>query len=241
VVVKVGKGLPTYAMRAMASQGGIPMPPYAELHCLSTFSFLRGASHPHELVGEAQRLGYAALALTDECSLAGIVRAWEAAKQAGLPLIVGSEFSVIPSVSEGSLKGIPRFARNDTGLKLVLLAEDHAGYSEICRLITLGRRRASKGSYRLAREDFAGGARGCQVLWAPAAKIVEADAAWVRECFGERAHVAVELHRDGTDRERLAQLQELSRRSGLAPARARSRRPSGTPGRRSSRRPAACG
>ena len=63
---------------------------YAELHCLSNFSFLRGASHPHELVREAQRLGYSALALTDECSLAGIVRAWEAAKQAGLALIAGS-------------------------------------------------------------------------------------------------------------------------------------------------------
>ncbi|MGQ0587557.1 MAG: PHP domain-containing protein, partial [Gammaproteobacteria bacterium] len=129
------------------------MPPYAELHCLSNFSFLRGASHPGELVREAHRQGYSALALTDECSMAGIVRAWEAAKQVGLPLITGSEF-VIPSASEGSAK-------------LVLLAEDHDGYSEICRLITLGRRRAGKGAYRLDREDFANGARGCQVLWIP--------------------------------------------------------------------------
>jgi error-prone DNA polymerase len=189
---------------------------YAELHCLSNFSFLRGASHPHELVRQAKELGYAALGITDECSLAGVVRAWEAAKQVGLPLVIGAEF-VIPSDSEGSPQEIPRSARNDT--KLVLLAEDHAGYSEACRLITLGRRRAGKGAYRLAREDFAGGARGCQVLWVPpdnstrgqaAAQVVEGDAVWVRECFGERAHVAVELHRGGADRERLAQLQALS-------------------------------
>jgi error-prone DNA polymerase len=170
---------------------------YAELHCLSNFSFLRGASHPHELVRQAQALGYSALALTDECSLAGVVRAWQTAKEVGLPLVIGSEFAL------------------DDGLKLVLLAEDHAGYGEICRLVTLGRRRAKKGAYRLAREDFSAGAQGCQVLWAPLAPIVEGEAAWVRECFGPRAHVAVELHRDGADRERLAGLQELSRRSGL--------------------------
>jgi error-prone DNA polymerase len=176
---------------------------YAELHCLSNFSFLRGASHPHELVRQARALGYAALALTDECSLAGVVRAWQAAKEVGLPLVIGAELV------------IPRSARNDTDTKLVLLAEDHGGYSEICRLITLGRRRAKKGAYRLAREDFSAGARGCQVLWLPPAQPADAEAAWVRECFGSRAHVAVELHRGGADRERLAGLQDLSRRSGL--------------------------
>ena len=68
------------------------LPGYAELHCVSNFSFLRGASHPEELVARAAALGYAALALTDECSLAGVVRAHAAAREAGLPLIVGSEF-----------------------------------------------------------------------------------------------------------------------------------------------------
>jgi error-prone DNA polymerase len=171
--------------------------PYAELHCLSNFSFLRGASHPHELVRQAKDLGYAALALTDECSLAGVVRAWETAKEIGLPLVIGSELKLTD------------------GTKLVLLAEDHAGYSEICRLVTLGRRRAEKGAYRLMREDFAGGARGCQLLWLPPPTQIDSEAAWVHECFGDRAHVAVELHRGGTDRERLAQLQDLSHRSGL--------------------------
>ena len=64
---------------------------YAELHCLSNFTFLRGASHAEELVARAHELGYAALAITDECSLAGIVRAHVAAKECGLKLIVGSE------------------------------------------------------------------------------------------------------------------------------------------------------
>ncbi|MGH8442058.1 MAG: PHP domain-containing protein, partial [Nevskiaceae bacterium] len=170
---------------------------YAELHCLSNFSFLRGASHPGELVREAHRLGYSALALTDECSMAGIVRAWEASKETGLALITGAEFTLEKHPETG-------------GLKLVLLAQDHDGYSEICRLITLGRRRADKGSYRLGREDFAAGARGCQLLWLPPAQITESDAGWVKDSFGERAHIAVELHRDGTDAERLDQLRGLS-------------------------------
>ena len=64
---------------------------YAELHCLSNFSFQRGASSASELFERAKRQGYDALAITDECSLAGIVRAWQASKDTGLPLIIGSE------------------------------------------------------------------------------------------------------------------------------------------------------
>jgi DNA polymerase III alpha subunit len=67
---------------------------YAELRCLSNFSFLKGASHPHELVARAKELGYEALAVTDECSLAGVVRAHVAAKEAGLKLLIGSQFKV---------------------------------------------------------------------------------------------------------------------------------------------------
>ena len=57
---------------------------YAELHCLSNFTFLTGASHPEELVSHAGQLGYAALAITDECSLAGVVRAHTAARDCAL-------------------------------------------------------------------------------------------------------------------------------------------------------------
>src|SRR5258706_14294822 len=111
------------------------LPEYAELHCLSNFSFLRGASHPEELVERAKALGYAALAVTDECSLAGAVRAHLAAKERGLHLIIGTEIRV------------------DDGLKLVLLATDRRSYGAICSLITVGRRRGKKGSYSLARPD----------------------------------------------------------------------------------------
>ena len=89
------------------------LPPYAELHCLSNFSFLRGASHPEELVERAQALGYAALAITDECSVAGAVRAHLAAKDAGLPLVIGSEFALAD------------------GLKLVLYATDRETYGDL--------------------------------------------------------------------------------------------------------------
>ena len=72
------------------------LPAYAELHCRSNFSFLHGASHPEELVARAHELGYAALAITDECTLAGVVRAHGAARQCGLHLIVGAEIALSP-------------------------------------------------------------------------------------------------------------------------------------------------
>ena len=103
------------------------------------------------------------------------MRSWEASIQGGLPLIAGSEFVLAD------------------GLRLVLLAEDHGGYSEICRLITLGRRRAGNGAYLLNREDFASGAPGCQLLWVPPAQVIEADAGWVKDSFDGRAHIAVDL------------------------------------------------
>src|SRR5580704_14621692 len=119
------------------------MEDYAELHCLSNFSFLRGASHPAELIERAAELGYRALALTDECSLSGIVRAHEAARAlpAGhtLKLLVGAEFRTVD------------------GFKLVLLAPRQSAYAQLCRLITLARRRADKGSYRLSSADFESG------------------------------------------------------------------------------------
>jgi error-prone DNA polymerase len=170
------------------------LPAYAELHCVSNFSFLRGASHPEELVARAAALGYAALALTDECSLAGIVRAHVAAKAARLKLIVGSEF------------------RLDDGLRLVLLAPDRKAYGALCALITAGRRRAKKGSYALARKDFAGELQGLLALGLPES---EADAFWIRERFPGCGWLAVELHHGPDDFQRLRRLKDLSRHSGL--------------------------
>src|SRR5262245_47590077 len=119
---------------------------FAELVCVSNFSFQRGASRPAELVLQAKELGYAALAIADECSLAGIVRAHEAAKDAGLKLIVGSQF------------------KTQEGDRLVLLAPDHVAYTQLCELITRARFAAPKGEYVIARKDFAQGLDACIAL-----------------------------------------------------------------------------
>ncbi|MDP2824573.1 MAG: error-prone DNA polymerase [Sulfuritalea sp.] len=181
------------------------MPAYAELHCLSNFSFLRGASHADELVARAVRLGYTALAITDECSFAGSVRAHLAARGTALQLIHGTELQLA------------------CGMKLVLLAQNRAGYGNLSALATLGRRRAEKGSYRLTRNDLAGwdggGVPDCLALWVPAASVGvgagataswAADACWLAEHFAGRAWIAFERHLRPDDPERLARLRELA-------------------------------
>jgi len=170
---------------------------YAELHCVSNFTFLRGASHPGELVERAKALGYAALALTDECSLAGVVRAHAAAREANLPLLVGSEL------------------RLADGPALVVLAESRAGYGALARLITRGRRAAPKGQYRLTRADLDAGLSECLALWLPGAEPVAEEGAWLRERFAGRLWVAVELTVSGADRERLERLTALAQELGL--------------------------
>ncbi|WLA11540.1 error-prone DNA polymerase [Xanthomonas translucens] len=154
------------------------LPDYAELHCLSNFSFQRGASHAQELFERAARHGYRALAITDECTLAGIVRAWQAARDTGLALIVGSEIQI------------------EHGPKLVLLAETLPGYQRLCRLITLARRRADKGSYRALHADFDDDLDGLLCLWLPRDDDGDGDAndgAWLQARFPERLWLAVEL------------------------------------------------
>jgi error-prone DNA polymerase len=174
------------------------LPSYAELHCLSSFTFLRGASQPEELAARAAALGYAALAITDECSLAGIVRAHLAARAAKLPLIVGSEL------------------RLDDGPKLVLLAPDRRAYGALCALITAGRRRARKGGYSLSRSDLeAHSESGLLVLWVPGETPSLEPASWIRERFADRSWLAAELHLGPNDAGKLRRLEDLSRRSGL--------------------------
>jgi error-prone DNA polymerase len=196
-----------------------PLPDYVELHCVSNFSFLRGASHAEELVAQARELGYTALAITDECSLAGVVRAhtatkkFQGAKPLDFKLLIGSEF------------------RLDCGLRFVVIARNRAGYARLSRLITRGRRKAEKGSYSLCRADveeyLADGATpkagetvadGTLLLWLPGlqphshrggALGDDARALWLRTHFARRAWIAVELTRDGRDRERLAHARAL--------------------------------
>ncbi|MCO5786675.1 error-prone DNA polymerase [Pseudomonas sp. G11-1] len=165
---------------------------YAELHCLSNFSFQRGASSADELFARARQHGYQALAITDECTLAGIVRAWQAAKEHQLPLIVGSEMQV------------------ENGPKLVLLVENLQGYQRLCQLITLARRRAEKGCYRLLREDIDVDMSGLLALWLPTEKEDVSTGVWLKERFPATLWLAIELHRGPDDDQRLARLQALA-------------------------------
>ncbi len=187
-----------------------PFPQYAELHCLSNFSFLRGASHAEELIAQARELGYTALAITDECSLAGVVRAHTAAKKVGgIKLLIGAEFTLA------------------CGLRLVVIARNRAGYGRLSRLITRGRRQAEKGSYSLARADvgefLSTEPAGTLALWLPpepgAANAAGADpmeqGAWIARLFAGRAWIAVELLRDGRDRAHLAACHALGAAHGL--------------------------
>ena len=257
---------------AVADDDGLPA--YAELHCVSDFSFLRGASDAEALFGRAQRCGYGALAITDECSLAGIVRALEASEASGVPLVVGSEFTLVD------------------GLKCVLLVENHAGYTRLCELITVARRSVEKKGYRLARSDvervlaagapgsgaspalheavdgvvepglpgspllaqrrdveqrgeprstearpdggavvepdLAGSQRvaepdasgpvpscGLFALWIPGAEPDPAQGSWLRQVFGDRAFLGVELHRETDDAAKLSRLLDLAAELGM--------------------------
>jgi error-prone DNA polymerase len=173
-----------------------PTPAYAELHCLSHFTFLRGASRPAELVQQAQQLGYSALAITDECSVAGVVRAHMAVQNcaaSSLKLIIGAEFTLA------------------CGLKFIALVTNRHGYARLCALITHGRRAAPKGSYHLTREDVQRHLADCLLLWLPGATPAVAELQWLRSCFAGQLWIAVELLLKGTDRQYLAQLIEIGR------------------------------
>ena len=193
---------------------------YAELHCLSAFSFLRGASEPQELVERAVQMGYAALALTDECSLAGVVRAHKqlremreaAAAEGGDPvtlqLLIGSEFLVRDDA------GTPRF-------KLVLIAQNLHGYGNLSQFITRLRRASPvKGEYTLYFRQLAPELlTDCLALLvlpreAPDAELL-APAQWALQHFTGRAWLAVELLREASDALWLQRLQALSEATAL--------------------------
>ncbi len=174
------------------------LPAYAELRCLSNFSFLRGASRPEELVERAAKLGYSALALTDECSMAGIVRAHVAAKEQELKLLVGSQFRV----------------RCDSPFTLVVLACDLEGYGNLCQFITRLRRSSEKGSYLLRLEDIqAAELEHCVVLGSPDRTCSQpqllAVARWLLTHFTGRCWLAVELLRLLEDEMWLYRLREV--------------------------------
>jgi len=176
---------------------------YAALHVKSNFSFLEGASHPDELVGRAAALGYAALALTDRASLAGVVRAHGAAKEAGLKLVIGAEIEP------------------DDALPVVLWATDRASYGRLCRLITDGRRRAAKGQCQLSLDDVDCYREGLLAGVVPTgalnagqtpAELLPRVRAY-RDRFGDRCYLLGALCYGSDDRRRWAELESLARRA----------------------------
>ncbi|MNK04263.1 Error-prone DNA polymerase [compost metagenome] len=187
------------------------LPSYAELHCRSNFSFLHGASHPEELVERACDLGYSSLAISDECSLAGVVRAHVEARKRGLHLIIGSEIKLA------------------CGTKVLFLACNRNGYGNLSELITLARRRAAKGSYTLYRSDLDAQKNNtaahlmhlpdCLAILLPQRGSTPAElaeqAAWLKHTFGDRAWIAVELLHWSGDEHWFAQLREISAQQAL--------------------------
>ncbi|MFP3249309.1 MAG: error-prone DNA polymerase, partial [Paraburkholderia sp.] len=178
---------------------GTSLPAYAELFCFSNFTFLHGASHAQELVKRAAQLGYSGLAVTDECSLAGVVRAHVAAKQVGLPLVIGSYFQL-------------RNADGSFAFGLILLAQNREGYGNLSELITLARTRAPKGQYRLTPHDLSRpdrdsahlrGMPDCLAILVPAfparEEALEAQIEWLDATFPDRAWVGLVLHQRAMD------------------------------------------
>ncbi|EKO3469768.1 error-prone DNA polymerase [Vibrio fluvialis] len=168
---------------------------YAELFCQSNFSFLTGASHPEELVIQADFLRYHAIAITDECSLAGVVRAHTAIKQQqlGIKQIVGSLFQL-----------------NDE-CRFVLLCPNQDAYAELCRIITNARRRSEKGQYKLSEWDVMS-ARHCLVIWLPSH--TERDkywGQWLRQHHPHRLWLGVQRHLGPQDNAYLSHCRTLAR------------------------------
>ncbi|GAA4356538.1 error-prone DNA polymerase [Variovorax defluvii] len=192
------------------------LPAYAELHCVTNFSFQRGASHPQELVERAYELGYEALAITDECSVAGVVRAYEGLKehletldpsqQHPFRLLFGSEF---------------RFER----FRLVAIAHDLEGWGNLCELITAARNTAApKGEYRVDwHDEGVATLRHCEILFVPErvpgglpdADTLRADLQEARHRFGGHLWLAVELRNELDDDLWLCALHEAGARTGV--------------------------
>ncbi|HEX2116813.1 MAG TPA: PHP domain-containing protein, partial [Alphaproteobacteria bacterium] len=173
---------------------------YAELQVTSNFSFLRGASHPYELIGQAAALGYRAIALTDRNTLAGIVRAHSEIKDQKykLRLIIGARLDLTD------------------GPSLLCLPTDLAAYSRLTTLLTIGKRRAPKGQCHLAKADVLAHGDGQIIIVVPPDKpgeIFAADLAKFGEAFTRRCYLAANHLYRGDDAARLAHLADLARAS----------------------------
>jgi error-prone DNA polymerase len=192
-----------------------PLPEYAELQCLSHFTFLRGASAPEALVERAQALGYHAITMADECTLAGVVKAHIASKECGMKLLIGSQMMVTPE--DGSAP-----------FHLLIIAMNKDGYGNLSELITTARRRAQKGTYLVRPRDMAApppdmaalrGLPGCQLILLPSygvrAEELAKPAAWLLQLAPGRARVALTLHHRSKDEQHKLAVQAISEAYGL--------------------------
>jgi error-prone DNA polymerase len=173
---------------------------YAELQVTSNYAFLRGASHVEELFAQAARLGLPALGIVDRGSFAGIVRAHRCAGETGVRLVVGCRLDL------------------DDGTALLAYPTDRPAYALLCRLLTLGKRRAGKGGCSLGWADLAAHAGGVLAVLLPdqPGPALAGLLARLRAVFGDRAYLALTLRRQPGDAVRLARLAELAA-SALVP------------------------
>ena len=187
------------------------LPGYAELHALSNFSFQRGASHAEELVERAAALGYSALAITDECSVAGVVRAHGEAKKHGLQLLPGAEFLV-----QCLEPVLPSFT-------LVVLPHNANGWGNLCEFITQAKAAGDvveKGSYRVTPESDFASLQDCEVIVCLPQGAIDTEAAcarftWARGIFDTHLWLAVELLQSLDDALRLQQLKMIGQQTGV--------------------------
>ena len=191
------------------------LPDYAELQVLSHYTFLRGASAPEQLVARAATLGYAAIAMTDECSLAGVVKAHIAAKESGIHLLIGSQMTVTPE--DGSAPFV-----------LIILATNRNGYGNLSELITVARTRSEKGTYLVLPRDIAmpvgdlvhlRSLPDCQFILAPrynaSHEEIARQAAWLIQCVPGRARIALALHHRARDDKHRALVSGISEEFGM--------------------------
>ncbi len=197
------------AMRPVDVPALLPLaaPDYAELFCRSNFSFGRGTSTPEELVDRAHALGYEALAVVDECTVSGLVRAHTRAKKCGLKLLPGAYFDV------------PLWP-GDSQFGLIALPHHLQGWGDLCQFITRARRSAAKGQYRVVWPDPAWATlAGCEVLLVlPGALSLEAGCAICRSAmslFGQQVWLAVTCLMRQDDALLLHKLSQISTLTGV--------------------------
>ena len=172
--------------------------PYAELQCVTNFSFLRGASHPHELVEEAHRLGHRAIGIADHNSFAGIVRTHIAAKKIGLKLLVGCRINTLE------------------GMSFICYPHDRAAYGRLSKLLSKGKLAAPKGACYLGFDEVLPALAGCCVIGLVGRSNFEpAFLAKLKAAVPDNLWIAAHYLYRGDDRRRMQQLAELSREMGI--------------------------